>query len=411
MQKKGVMFPLLDGVLQALEEVDSGRSSLDDVLDDSNIINPEMRRTAAHWLFSCYRYRVSVEKFIRDFASKSKIKKPLFRLALAGAVHCAFQDRIAREAVVNAIVEYAKIKKGISESRFINAFLRKICRENVLFTAELPDAVAKKWRKIYGDEFILQAEKCLSSEPVQTFRLRHESGELSFDAEKISDGLLKRFVFCQTHEMGKCLASECFANGGIYIQDSAAGTAVELLAEYVTEEKGNFIDVCGAPGGKAIMFYDLFPQWQVFIGDRSARRQQRTAENLERCKVNAEILCLDAAKDKFDRQYDVVFADVPCSNSGVFRKRPDTLFRQNAEGLNEIVQIQRDILENVSHAVKVGGLLLYSTCSIEPEEDGLQIKNFCLSHSEFEFLSERLTLPAFEHDGAYCACLRRKNDS
>ena len=76
MQKKGVMFPLLDGVLQALEEVDSGRSSLDDVLDDSNIINPEMRRTAAHWLFSCYRYRVSVEKFIRDFASKSKIKKP-----------------------------------------------------------------------------------------------------------------------------------------------------------------------------------------------------------------------------------------------------------------------------------------------------------------------------------------------
>ena len=197
MQKKGVMFPLLDGVLQALEEVDSGRSSLDDVLDDSNIINPEMRRTAAHWLFSCYRYRVSVEKFIRDFASKSKIKKPLFRLALAGAVHCAFQDRIAREAVVNAIVEYAKIKKGISESRFINAFLRKICRENVLFTAELPDAVAKKWRKIYGDEFILQAEKCLSSEPVQTFRLRHESGELSFDAEKISDGLLKRFVFCQ----------------------------------------------------------------------------------------------------------------------------------------------------------------------------------------------------------------------
>ena len=152
------------------------------------------------------------------------------------------------------------------------------------------------------------------------------------------------------------------------------------------------------------------PQWKVTVGDRSAKRQQRTAENLERCKVNAEILCFDAAKDKLDMQYDVVFADVPCSNSGVFRKRPDVLYRLNEKTLNEIVQIQCSILDNVCDAVADGGLLLYSTCSIESVEDTFQIKKFCQRHNEFELLEERLTLPTLEHDGAYCACLRRKND-
>lgn len=407
MQKKGIMFPLLDGILHALDEIDGGRSSLDDVLDDKNIIKPEMRRTSAHWLFSCYRYKVSAEKYIRDFANKSKIKNKLFKLAFAGTVHCAFQDRVAKESSVNAIVEYAKIKFGASESRFINALLRKISRENYVFSAELPPAVAVRWRKNYGDDFILQAENCLGCEPKQTFRLRPGFEVPDCNAEKIADDLLTRFVFYQTSQMDKCIASDCFANGGIYIQDSAAGAAVELLAEYVKTEHGSFIDVCGAPGGKAVMFHDLFPAWQIFIGDRSEKRQKRTAENLERCKINASTLCFDASKYRLETQYDVVFADVPCSNSGVFRKRPDALFRQSNAALSEIVQIQYDILENISHAVKKGGILAYSTCSIEPEEDCLQIKKFCSAHKEFEFLAEKLTLPTVEHDGAYCACLRR----
>ena len=82
MQKHGVMFPLLDGVLRAVNEIDGKHYSLDDILDNSEIIPPQMRRTASHWLFSIYRYRVDIEKFIRNFAKKGKIKKIFSTLQL-----------------------------------------------------------------------------------------------------------------------------------------------------------------------------------------------------------------------------------------------------------------------------------------------------------------------------------------
>ena len=407
---KGMMFPLLDGILHAMNEIDGKFISLDDVLDDSAIIPAEMRRTAAHWLFSIYRYRVDIEKYIRNFSAKGKIKKPLFNLSVAAAAHCVFQNRVARESSINAAVEYAKVKYGLSESRFLNALLRRICREQVVFHACLPQDLRGRWSKEFGKEFVEQAEKCLSQESEQHFRLRKGFAIDGFNAEKIASDLLERFDFYKTADIDKSLVSECFRNGGIYIQDAATGTAVELLAKYVDREKGRFIDVCGAPGGKAIMFHDLFPQWDIAIGDRSAKRQERTKENLARLKIDAELLVCDAAEDKLEDKYDVLFADVPCSNSGVFRKRPDVLYRLNHKALLEIAKIQRALLENAADAVAGGGLLLYSTCSIEGVEPTLQIKDFCSCHSEFELLEERLTLPSIEHDGAYSACLRRKND-
>ena len=408
MQKKGVMFPLLDGILHGINDIDSGNSSLDDILDNAQIIPQEMRRTAAFWLFSIYRYRMDIEKYIRSFAAKKKIKKNLFNLALAGLGHCAFQNRISREAGVNAIVEYTKIKYGKSESGFINALLRKYCRENSVFSAHLPPFIAGKWQKTYGSEFIVTAEKCFSSEPEQIFRLRNGFTLEDVEAEKIESKIISHLQFCRTSNINQCIESECFRNGGIYIQDIATGVSTELLARYINKDKGKFIDVCGAPGGKAITFHDLCPDFELTIGDRSERRQQRTKENLIRCKVDAKLLCCDASSFDFQESFDAVFADVPCSNSGVFRKRPDALYRLNSAFLDEIKKIQYNILENICKYVAAGGLLLYSTCSIEAEENSLQIADFCARHKDFELLEERLTLPDIQHDGSYCACLRRR---
>ena len=153
MQKHGVMFPLLDGVLRAVNEIDGKHYSLDDILDNSEIIPPQMRRTASHWLFSIYRYRVDIEKFIRNFAKKGKIKKNLFNLAVVSVAHSAFQNSIAKELSVNTIVEYAKVKLGISESRFINALLRSFCREKIEFRSHLPQDLQQRWSKIFGAKF------------------------------------------------------------------------------------------------------------------------------------------------------------------------------------------------------------------------------------------------------------------
>ena len=406
MQKKGVMFPLLDGILQSIIEIDEKRSSLDDVLDNPHLIMAEMRRTASHWLFSFFRYRICVEEYIRKFANNGRIKKNLFRFAAASVVHCAFQNHVAREKMVNVFVEYAKIKYGFSEGRFINALLRKVCRENPEFKAVLPEWCSRHWRKIFGSEFVKTAEKCLGCEPVDVFRLRQGFEIDGFEYEILPCDLQK-FTFFQTSEIDKCIESGCFQHGGIYIQDAATGFAVELLDKYLPQKQGSFIDVCGAPGGKSIMFHDLRPDWQITVGDLSCKRHKRTAENLQRCKINAVLECFDASTFEFKKQYDAVFADVPCSNSGVFRKRPDVLYRFDEKSLHEVVEIQKKILDNIASAVADNGFLLYSTCSIEPAEDGGQIRNFCLRHIEFELLEERLTLPDVMHDGSYCAVLRR----
>ena len=407
MQKNSVMFQLLDGILHAVEEIDSHNSSLDDILDNHTVIKPEIRRMAAHWLFCIYRYRLDTVDYIRKFSSTGKIKKTLSDLASAGVVHCIFQTGIARELSVNAIVEYTKKKYGNSDSRFINALLRKVCREMPQFKARLPEWCSRKWQKIYGKDFISTAEKCLAEEPVQIFRLRPGFEISGFEAHAVEVEDFSHLSFFETPEIGKCLESECFKKGGIYIQDIATGFSVELMAKYISSKIGGFIDVCGAPGGKAVMFHDMFPEWKITIGDRSAKRQKRTAENLQRCGVDAELLTCDASSFEFDNKYNAVFADVPCSNSGVFRKRPDALFRLNEKSLPEIVKIQHDILENICHSVVENGLLVYSTCSIEPEEDGMQISKFCERHPEFKLLAEKLTLPDMKHDGSYCAVLRR----
>ena len=408
MQKKGVMFPLLDGILRAMDEIDNCRASLDDILDNKHLIIPEMRRTAAHWLFSIYRYRLDIEHYIRVFARKGTIKNALFQLSLASLAHCAFQNSIAREKSVNAFVEYAKVNIGLSEGRFLNALLRKFCREEVVFSPRLTKWCRKKWLENYGDDFINQAMEILKTEAEPVFRMREKFSAAGLDAELFETEILTRFKFYRTKSLDKCINSECFKKGGIYIQDTATGVPVEMAAKYINFTNGKFIDVCGAPGGKAIMFHDLFPEWEITIADVSKKRQNRTLDNLKRCRIRSKLRCCNAASCEFTEKYDVVLADVPCSNSGVFRKRPDVLFRLNDAEVAEMVKIQRSILENIFPAVGAGGLLVYSTCSIEPEEDSEQIAAFLAAHPGFVLLEEKLTLPNTEHDGSYCACMRRK---
>lgn len=402
------MFPLIDGILRGMDEIDNCRASLDDILDNKHLIMAEMRRTAAHWFFCIYRYRIDIEHYIRVFAQKGTIKNALFKLSLASLAHCAFQNSIAREKSVNAFVEYAKVNIGASEGRFLNALLRKFCRENTEFKAKLTKWCRKKWLANYGEEFVKNAEEILVSEANQVFRLREKFSAEGLDAEFFENDLLSRFRFYRTKSLDKCINSECFKKGGIYIQDAATGVPIEMAAKYINFSDGKFIDVCGAPGGKAIMFHDLFPEWEITVADCSKKRQNRTLDNLKRCRIRSKLRCCNAATCDFADKYDVILADVPCSNSGVFRKRPDVLFRLNDKSVAEMAAIQRSILENVFPAVEMGGLLLYSTCSIEPEEDSEQIAVFLAAHPGFVLLEEKLTLPTLEHDGAYCACMRRK---
>ena len=142
----------------------------------------------------------------------------------------------------------------------------------------------------------------------------------------------------------------------------------------------------------------------------SPQRLRQLNVNLKRAGVRAWTVQASAQENPFEREsFDLILADVPCSNSGVIRRRPDAPWRYQVKRVAELTLLQADILDSLSLLVRPGGRLLYSTCSIEPEENTRQIENFLALHPGFTLKKQALFLPSEIHDGAFGALLEKKN--
>ncbi len=201
-------------------------------------------------------------------------------------------------------------------------------------------------------------------------------------------------------------ASPEFRAGHFYVQDPSTLLAPWLLAVRPGE---SVADLCAAPGGKSLLLAEaLAGTGRLVCADRSPARLQRLRENVLGAWPGTVVLAMDAAAPALrPGGFDAVLLDVPCSNSGVVRRRPDVRWRFTREKVRDLVCLQRAILEGAAPLLRPGGRLAYSTCSIEPEEDGDQVRRFLERHPEFRLESERLLLPETRHDGAYAAVLRR----
>ena len=149
---------------------------------------------------------------------------------------------------------------------------------------------------------------------------------------------------------------------------------------------------------------------RVLIVDDEQAFAEPLAQRLELRGIEAAVAGdAETALGMLSRQeWDLVFLDVPCSNTGVPRRRPDALWRFCTARLKEITELQKQILNAQIRLVRPGGHLLYSTCSIEPEEDRLQISAFLSAHPDCEPVAMRLLTPSATHDGAFAALLRKK---
>lgn len=114
-----------------------------------------------------------------------------------------------------------------------------------------------------------------------------------------------------------------------------------------------------------------------------------------------------ARAEEIKGKFDLVFLDVPCSNTGVFRRRPDALWRLTPEDFADIVGVQQTILAAAAGLTAAGGQLVYSTCSLEAEENTLQIRQFIAGCGDFTLQEEMQLIPAMDHDGAYAARLQK----
>ncbi len=213
------------------------------------------------------------------------------------------------------------------------------------------------------------------------------------------------------HHLAGSVPGALIQSGAIYIQDPATRHSVELLSPQPGER---VLDACAAPGGKAFLIAAALGGAEGLVcTDSNEKRLPRLQENLERLHAGcAEVSVHDWTKPApadWHGAFDAILLDVPCSNTGVVRRRVDVRWRLQAPDIGKITQTQRKILENALPCLKPGGRLVYSTCSIEEEENRGVVQGFLTDHPEMELREIREALPfRDETDGAFAALLTRR---
>ena len=211
--------------------------------------------------------------------------------------------------------------------------------------------------------------------------------------------------------------SPLFQEGRAYVQDTTARAAALLLAPRRGE---SILDFCAAPGGKSVaLAEEMSDHGEVLACDASPDRILRVRDNAKRLRVTSIrthlIRTSDASDADLTRMFDAAIVDVPCSNTGVIARRPEARLGLTTEKIESLTQLQAALLRRAAASVKPGGRLVYSTCSIEPEENDRVVAAFVAEEPAWQPVTANLTLPewgpelATWRDGGFAALLTRRS--
>jgi 16S rRNA (cytosine967-C5)-methyltransferase len=168
-----------------------------------------------------------------------------------------------------------------------------------------------------------------------------------------------------------------YDSGRWWVQDVAAS----LPARLIPEDAADVLDLCAAPGGKTMQL--AARGHHVTAVDASASRLARLRDNLDRTHLDAELIQADALTWKPNREFDAILLDAPCSATGTFRRHPEVLYRARPSVIAENVALQSRLLERAANWLKPGGTLVYSVCSLEPEEGERAVADFIAGNPDF----------------------------
>lgn len=401
--------------LDVLTRWDEG-TSLQRMLEE-----PGMDVRIRNSLLTIFRRRASIDWLIDDTAS-GKIKRPLRNLLRWSVCQIVPLAGIAPPIVVSFSVDMARKRFGDAQARFVNAVLRRISDAETAGTIgpwlakapewvrlELSEELYRSWSSFMDRDQLLELAEVLQGQAAVTARLRSgcsipETVEPYLEPVPENDFLDNLQFFC-LRRPSRFFARREEWHGRFYIQDPATGLAPLMMDAKPGQTVG---DLCAAPGGKSIILFECMRgQGTLVAADRSWNRLPKLRENLEMAGADVHVVAADVARPCLrPQQFDGVLLDVPCTNSGVVRRRPDVRWRYTRRKKAGIVELQRDILEGVLPALRPGGSIVYSTCSLEPEENTDQVRAFLDRHPECSLEAERQLMPVSWRDGAYAARIR-----
>ena len=264
----------------------------------------------------------------------------------------------------------------------------------------------------YGKEKTIEICKINNLPPNVFLRINHKKISPQEFIELLNKNGINSYAVDNAVVVDNIAVSEIpgFAEGLFFVQDISAMKVAQFLK---VEKSDTVLDMCAAPGGKTTHSAELLENTgRICALDISLKRLQSVQENCQRMGVqNVFIVCGDASGERvpFHVKFDRVLIDAPCSNTGVLSRRVEARWRLKEEDMNKLTTLQYSILKTGAAMLKPGGYLVYSTCSIEPEENQDNIKKFLSNESQFCLDAEEYYLPTMNAgDGGYMARLFRR---
>jgi len=428
-------------------------------------LSPADRALCHEIVYGVVRWRATLDWLIARKTGGRKQKPALQNLLRLGLYQIFWLDRIPGHAAVNETVELARQNGFGAQAGFVNAILRGYLREADATKKRLsdlkisrpalgwshPEWLVARWQKRWGAERTAQLLAWNNTPPktfarVNTLRLseagsarradrtpgpgvptllekwREEGVEYDFVrsggrqtaaflAEAESSGFLPKtatvenLVF-ELKSHSPLASLESFRHGWFYVQDPSTLLAGCKLGPQPGE---TILDLCAAPGGKTTFIAQLMNnQGRIVAMDNSRDRLKLLEENCARLGVTCVETISTSHLALRTLHFDRILVDVPCSNTGVMRRRVDLRWRIQPKEIGRLCKGQRDLLRQAALQLKTGGVLVYSTCSLEPEENSEVVKQFSAEHPDFKLESEQELLPFADGvDGAYVARLKR----
>ena len=383
------------------------------------------------------KQKIHLEFLLKNYIDFEKTDPKVLNLLLLGLFQLTFLDSIPAYACVNETINISnkEFKKGVSS--FINAVLRSYIRKDkkiripkdivqeISVTYSFPAYLIKNWVSIFGKDDTIALCTYFNSTPKLTLRI--ETDKISYS--KFSAYLRGRSVqFSKSKYFDNMvviessfnfLKDEYFKKGYYYIQNESALIPVLLLHP----EKGEkILDMCAAPGGKALYLASLTKDTaKITAVDNDPGRIMQFKENTKRMKHSSiDIVMKDVLYLKSQKKFDKIIIDAPCTGWGVMQRKPDIRL-QSENRLKSLIPLQQKFLEKADSLLKKNGVIVYSTCTINPDENEKQIEKFMKNHSNYtlikpdqfvekEFVSGKYirTYP-FKHnmDGSFASSLRK----
>lgn len=407
-------------IYKVLEEGEHSHVVLRQVLNQEKDAEKRDRAFVTRLVEGTLERLITIDYMLNQ-VSKTPVKKmkPVIRTVLRLSVYqLFFMDSVPDSAVCNEAVKLVKAKGFQGLSGFVNGVLRTLAREREQWSSETfyPDKTKTPARYLsiryslpeWLCSYFVNQYDLKKAESIAEGSLRNPKTTIRCNTSKISKEELENRLIKQgfTVESGIYAKDALYLSGydtlekipefseGLFqVQDESS----MLVAELAGLKKGDLVlDVCSAPGGKALHAANLLETLgggTVISRDVSEKKTALIKENKERLQAdNITIQVADATwlEEAMIEQADVVIADLPCSGIGIMAKKPEIRYRMTAENQKELVKLQKDMLEVVHRYVKPGGILMYSTCTINREENEEQAREIC---EKYGFVPALETVP------------------